>query len=367
MKRLFPACLLFAAGPAWGLSIQLDYTYDQANGNFFGTHPAAKAALEAAAGDLSLAVLPSLAAVGTDVFTGMEGGDTATFDWRLSIRDPSTGAQANLETFTFATDVVRLFVGVGSLGGTTLGLGGPSGAGFSLAGSGTSEAAWPATVAEAEAASNAVMVRGGGPVIGSLSGSSTFGTVTANYTVRFGTLAGSISFDNDRNNNGIQDSEADLAATWHFDHTAPVAPGKNDFYSVALHEMLHVLGVGSGVTWDSQLFDDGNGDGFLSWDGPAVAAVAAMGGLNIIDGDGSHLRENVMSRRLSDGMMQEVVMTPTLLTGTRNRLTELDVAFLRDLGYQTIPEPGSAGLLALGMGLIVGVRRRRQSGSDPHP
>ena len=43
-----------------------------------------------------------------------------------------------------------------------------------------------------------------------------------------------------------------------------------------------------------------------------------------------------MSRRITDGTLQEVAIDPTITTGTRKFLTELDLAFLRDIGHTTI-------------------------------
>jgi hypothetical protein len=64
-----------------------------------------------------------------------------------------------------------------------------------------------------------------------------------------------------------------------------------------------------------------------------------------------------LSRRITDFAAQEAVMDPSLLLGSRKYLTELDLAFLRDLGYATIPEP-SVTALALGGLLIFSARRR---------
>ena len=52
MKRLVLLVLLLAwAIPADAAIVQIDYSYDAANGNFFGSNPTAKAALNAAAGE----------------------------------------------------------------------------------------------------------------------------------------------------------------------------------------------------------------------------------------------------------------------------------------------------------------------------
>ena len=67
-----------------------------------------------------------------------------------------------------------------------------------------------------------------------------------------------------------------------------------------------------------------------------------------------------MSARLSDGVMQEVVMDPNITTGTRKELTELDLAFLRDIGWETITIPEPSSTLLLGLGSFAFILRRRK-------
>ena len=244
-----------------------------------------------------------------------------------------------LDTFTFPADRVVIYVGMRALPGSTLGEGGPGAAGISLAGGGA-EGTWNAAVANMQAASNAVMPRGGGPVMGSINGSIPLGAAAGNCSLQYGALVGNLWFDNDSDNNGAADSSAVLNNYWHFDLATPVATGKNDFYSVALHEMTHALGFGTSDTWDALR----NGD---NWLGPEAVALNGNTGVNLLTG-GSHIASSKMSPRLSDGVMQEVVMDPSLTIGTRKYLTQLDVAFLHDLGYAPLPEPDSAALLVTG-------------------
>ena len=356
MKRLLsPLSMLALTAVSHGVILQLDYSYDAANGNFFGTNTVAKAALDAAAADLSAALLPSFDAVATEVFTGRSGETEATFNWRLSFENPFTGATVTLENFApVAADVVTIYVGMRPLTGSTLGEGGPGGAGFSLNGSGF-PAEWVAAVDEAEAASNAVMPREGGPVIGSISGSSTFGSAVANYTMKYGQFLGNLWFDNDTNNDGAIDSESTLNNSWHFSHLTTPATGKNDFYSVALHELIHGIGFGSSDTWDS--FESGG----TNWLGPNARSLDLANGVALLSPDGAHIREGYVSPRLSDGVLQEVVMDPTVTVGTRKLLTEMDVAFLRDLGYATVPEPGVPLLSLAGLAWLAAARRPRRA------
>lgn len=351
MRRFAAIFAVFAwTLPIEAAIVQLDYSFDAANGNFFGTHADAKAAVDAAAQDIGNAITGALGAITTNSYTGMSGGTSATFDWSFAVTNPSTGATVTQNVFNSPVNLVTVYVGMKPLSGVTLGVGGPSGAGFSFAGGG-SPSEWTSAVAAAESASNAAMTRGGGPVIGTLSGSSTLGGTTANYNVSYGAILGSLSLDNDSDNNGTADNDTLLASYWHYNHTTAVAAGKNDLYSVALHEILHAIGFGASGTWDLQHTG-------TTWNGSNVIALTGDGA-NKVSGDGGHIAEGAMSISLSTGLAQEAVMDPSITVGTRKTLTQLDLAFLRDLGFTTVPEP-SALLLVLAAALPLMLARRRK-------
>lgn len=351
-RFLFGLLQLVLAGVAHAVTLQLDYSYDAANGNFFGLTPAAKAAVDAAAADISSAILPSLGAIPTDTFTGTNGLTSATFDWKFIFDNPFTGAKVTLQTVPSpanGADTILIYVGMRPLLGSTLGQGGPGGAGMSLTGTGL-PTQWVGAVNNAQAASNAVIPRNGGPVIGSLRGPSTFGTTTANYDLPYGAILGNLWFDSDTNNDGSVDSPGMLDTSWHYEHMNPVAAGQNDFYSVALHELLHSIGFGSSQSWSGLVSG-------TTWLGAQARALNGGSGANLVEGDGSHIASGLMSRRISDFAAQEAVMDPSITVGTRKFLTEIDLAFLRDLGYATIPEPSIAVLVLAGM-LFLRARRR---------
>lgn len=350
LRFAVPALALVLVAPAPAINIVLDYSEDASG--FFTATPLAKAAVDAAALDLSLAITTVLGAVNTDTFTGMNGSTSATIEWDLTITDPATGGDLEFDTFNLAASTVRIYVGMRPLSGSTLGVGGPAGGGFGLNGSGFPNQ-WIGAVDAAENSSNATMTRGDGPIIGSLSGSSNFGGFVANYTLDYGSSLGSLSLDLDTNNNGAADNAATLAAFWHYDHTTPVAAGKNDMYSVALHEILHALGIGASHSWDALA----NGD---DWSGPNVIAFRGTGN-GALEPDENHIASGLMSPRLSDGVMQEAVMDPSITTGTRKSLTQLDVAFMRDIGWDMVPEPGTSVLLFGAVVPVLARRRRRQS------
>ena len=331
--------------------IIFDYSNDA---GFFGSHLVAKAALEKAGADINAVINYNLAAITNDVTMGTSGGSSANFDFKYTYTNPTTGASVDILNTALAANEVRIFVGMRNLTGTTLGQGGPGGAGFSASGSDAGGGTFAAAVA------NAVAVdqhgRGGGPTISNLSGS--FGG--APFSFNIGSTVGNLWFDSDTNNDSVTDNDATLNANWHFDSTTTVAGGKNDFYSVALHETLHAIGFGTSDTWNSLIT---GGD---DWTG-ANAIAAAGTGVNLIDlASGAHVASGILSARLSDGVLQQTVMSPSITTGTRKTLTELDVAFLKDLNYSivAVPEPSSMLLIAAVAGLATVRKRRKKSARE---
>jgi len=340
LAALGPLAAAISAAPlASALVLELDY----GNQAFFNGNVTAKAAVDAAAADLSAAITTFLAPLNTDVFTGTAPDTSfAEFDFSFGYTNPFTGAAETIATPTSAADTVTIYVGQRFLTGNTLGQGGPGGAGIGIQTSSFNQTSLATAVADANAQSNAALSRNAGPTIGSLSGS----VGSANYDVSYGIHVGNLWFDSDTDNNNVEDFNG-----WHLDHTAPVAAGKSDLYSVALHELLHAIGIGSSESWDAMV--DGT-----DWLGANANALNGTG-IGLIDADGGHIAADVQSVTIDTNMMQEVVMDPNLTTGTRKTLTQLDLAFLQDIGYETvaIPEPGTA-LLAAGFGLLT-LRRRR--------
>jgi len=62
-----------------------------------------------------------------------------------------------------------------------------------------------------------------------------------------------------------------------------------------------------------------------------------------VDPDLGHINTGTMSTSWVDGASQEVSMDPNILIGTRKHVTELDLAFLADMGWDVnIPGLGDA-------------------------
>ena len=115
--------------------------------------------------------------------------------------------------------------------------------------------------------------------------------------------------------------EIDPGAPWSFDVDAPVA-GRSDFLSVAMHEIAHVLGFGQAGAFDAFVAVEG---GALVFTGPN--ARAANGGAPVpLEADESHVEDGFAG--------DDVLLDPTLTTGTRKLPTPIDRAILADIGYE---------------------------------
>ena len=249
-------------------SFQFDYRYDSTG--FFNTQ-VRRDTLNAAGQMLSTRIADALSAVtpsGSNTFS-------------VNLRNPTTGDSTTISNPSIPTDTVIVFVGARDLDGSTLGQGGPNG----WSASGTT--AWTTTV------------RGRGN-----SGA------TATPRTDFAPKTGSISFDS--------------ATNWFFGvTTAGLSSTQSDFYSVAAHELGHVLGVGAGSeTWPAYA-----SGGYFN--GPK--AIASYGKKVPLEADGVHFKDGTQS----GGM--ETALDPTLTRGTRKLYTPLDYAVLDDIGWDIKP------------------------------
>lgn len=347
MRRLMRCTLviacLMATSRAWAIEIELQFT----DTSQFNTNATARAAIQQAATDIGQVITSSLTAVNDyswehNITSGTQTLETS-FDWNFAYTDAALGGTVNL-TELLPADTVRIFVRGQSLSGSTLGNGGSAGIGFSSQygirttsgpiGQGTLQNQFVMAIDDHQDSAESEYLRGSGPVISTLAGTASveFATSTATYTasapyeVSYGPTFGTLAFDTS--------FSGDFTDYWHIDHTTPVAANKNDLYSVAVHEILHALGVGSSETWNSLR----NG---TTWLGSEANALNG-GGVGLVTTD--HIAPNTMSQSIVDGAAQETAMDPSITQGTRKYLTTLDLAFLRDLGYETIvPDFGLQG------------------------
>lgn len=256
----------WATPAAWAVTIELDYTYD---GSGFFDDPARRATLEAAAAawehELEGVMLPEIPA-GVGINT-----------WTLSFNRPdqaATLAQAkNTQVVNrpIAANTIVIYVGARSdVYGGYLGF-----AEFSYSAFGTPP--WLKVFQD------------------------------RNNSDQFYSFGGAVTFDSDAN--------------WHFDaepESKEEFPGQYDFYSIALHEIGHLLGFTPDVPVFARQTMGGN------FSGPA--AVALYGSAPPF-GIGGHWP--VGFEFDGKGMVMLVNQAPN----TRHHINPLEVAILKDLGY----------------------------------
>ncbi len=297
LKRLLLPAALLAISPstASAVSLLFDYTYDT-NGFFT---PARRSTLQAAGlwigsrlGDDLSAIVPS-------------GGNT----WTQEFDHPSTGNRLSLANRSVAANALVIYVGASELGSSTAGEGGPGG--YSASGS----TSWLDQVDSRGQAGGLI-----------------------NPPTDFGPWGGAITFD--------------LTTTWYADqNTATTEPFAGiDLYSVALHEIAHVLGFGTSIPFNQQI-------DFTAITFTGSSSTAVFGSNPPLNNE-AHWRAGLTSTVFGTSIQQQVAMDPTILEGTRKHLTELDMAGLRDIGWEVVPEPSVGLMLLLGTGVMLGRRRR---------
>src|SRR5689334_10146275 len=213
--------LFLVAQSAAAITISLDYSYDAAN--FFGAgNPQgatggaqAKAALEAVASYYSTILTDSFSPIQTpSPFHSSQFDGQVTWQWTENFNNPATNAATVVTNATIAADQYVIYAGARSLGGNTAGIGGPGGFGWSSNPTGGFTQGEINQINATTATFQNQVEKRGQP-----SGFSRWG--------------GTITFDNDG------------STSWFFNHQATPSGSVTDFYSIAVHELGHALGLGS--------------------------------------------------------------------------------------------------------------------------
>lgn len=257
-----------ATTPPANLHIVFNYQYDSSG--FFAAHPDAIARLNQAA---------SLFSVFTDQLTALIPGSGNT--WQEQFDNPTTGHLASVNNPVVAGNTIVIYVGA-SNSLQTLELGQAAPGGWTATGSTT----W---LQDVEARGQA------GALLG--------------HPTDFGPWGGSISFSR--------------IANWNFS-TNPPAAGAEDFLSVAIHEIAHVLGFGTSDSWDTYSSSG-------KFTGPH-AELFNGGNPVLLSADSAHWADG--SKSAIGSAWQACMMDPYLPPGQRRSLTQLDFAGLEDVGWQ---------------------------------
>jgi len=284
MKRcarvwLLLACLKVSAAQA--ITLSFDYSIDQANHNWFGSHPAAQSLLDNV-------VAPFFSSRLDDDLAAVQYSGFQSYQVEICPASYCGSAVAAAVDVNVAADEIKIFVGGASLGGNSLGLGGPS---------------WFVSPQRGEVG------HAGSPP-------------ASDFEPWFGT----ISFD--------------MSHNWYFDNdvsTADTPFSEFDFFSVAVHEVLHVLGIGTAPSWASQI-----SNGYFI----GLASTALYGGPVPLAGSG-HFFYGISSSIDGSGSY-EVAMDPDIASGQQKQMTDLDWAALEDIGWQVntavVPLPPAAAM-----------------------
>ena len=277
MRPILPTLLAIQASPA--LIIEIDYSYD--TNQFFDTVEK-REAMQAVADFFGGLIQDRLLAIDPAEFG---------FSWDARFTHPSTGEVVTLPDLVVPADTLIVYVGSRELGGNTRGLAGPN--------------FWGATGNQAWFDH----IRGRGQAGAAAS--------TAGARTDFAPWGGQISFDS--------------STTWNFslDRNEPGF----EFVRIALHEMGHILGIGTADSFDN-LTSDGNFNGAAATRSYGSAPPAGGGHLLLnTNADDSPLYGSFGAPH---GQKQPVVMTPS---GLDNGLdfevfTDLDLAVLCDIGWE---------------------------------
>jgi|GEM_PF-1662573 len=348
IKRFLTTCcvayLVTFAPAAIAGCVTLTFLDGDTDGNgsldyqFFGGNTQAIAAIQQAAADVSAMIdCSGLTAVDSSnnpavATSSTAGSATVTITSNYNYTNPYTGASVPLGTAVIPAEEIQIFVGGRNLqpapsappgDNGPLGEGGLAGGSASVSTSFNNATDLDLAFSGAVADANTTMGRGLASGNSLLSALPPFTVGSQTETISFAPAIGNIWFDFDTDNDGDYDTVSELLSSWHVDHNTSPTAGKNDLYSVALHEILHAVGLSGHIS-------------------SANSTTLGIG--------------------TAAGITQEPSMDPDILVGTRKYLTVADQQFAVSSGWNVtpVPEPSAATFLLTVSVLFAGVRKYRQ-------
>lgn len=125
----------------------------------------------------------------------------------------------------------------------------------------------------------------------------------------------------------------DIDSTWNFSQSQNASG--TDFISIALHEMGHVLGIGTSDSWSNKISSTvftGNASTRSYGANPPLSGTGHFGGTGTTS-------RSFGSFNVVHGTTRQVLMLPTLLDDGTNLVvaSDLDLAALVDIGWRISP------------------------------
>ena len=299
----FIGLLTFATFPTTASGIEIELRYDYDTSGFFN-QPGAKETMRACANFFEDILVDQL----EEINAATSGDNRNT--WTALPRHPATGNSLEIVNLVVPEDTLIIYLGARDLPGSTAGV-----------------------------ATSGLSVSGVQNFLDQVLYRSQTGASDTPAT-DFGPWGGSISFDTRKFDGSNR--------PWNFSLTE-TDPTKTNFVGVALHEICHLLGVGTADSWKDRAGNDllFQGTTSIAANGGTAPALDSNKGHWSNSGSGPYQSTTFNSFGAPHGASQRVLMNAISLNngGSHNVLTDLDLAALIDIGWEIkLPASGTVSV-----------------------